>query len=91
MPPDREHGANTVEQWIAWRVHEDDRLYALYGKPLEPEHTGEFVAIGADGQVFLGADELQMTKEACRRFGTGNFALRRIGCDYDGYCLCTTW
>ena len=89
--PSNEAGARSLDEWIAWRAREDDRLYERYGKPLEPEHVGGFVAIGPDGQIFLGADELAMTREACRRFGAGNFALRRIGYDDDGYCFGTAW
>lgn len=91
MPSSEEDPASRIERWVAWRARENDRLYGRYGKPLEPEHTGEFVAVGPDGQVFLGTDELEMTKEACRRFGGGNFALRRIGYSFDGYCLGATW
>ncbi len=33
-------------EWVTHRIEEDDRLYQRYGKPLEKEHTGEYVAIG---------------------------------------------
>jgi hypothetical protein len=41
-------------------LEESDRLYELYGKPLEAEHWGEFVAISPDGRTLLGpsADEV---------------------------------
>ena len=70
-----------VRAWIARRAREDDRLYERYGRALEPEHSGEFVAINDDGQLILGADELALAKEATHRFGPGAFALRRIGAD----------
>ena len=70
-----------VRAWIADRARTDDRLYDRYGRPLEAEHAGEFVAISDDGRVILGPDELALAKEALSRFGSGTFALRRIGAD----------
>ena len=67
--------------WTASRSKEDDRLYERYGKPLEPEHAGKYVAIGPDGQCILGSDELALAIKARNQFGEGNFALRRIGYD----------
>ena len=66
---------------MARRAEEDDRLYKRYGKPLEQEHKGKFVAIGSDGQCILDNDELALAVQALNRFGRGNFALRRIGYD----------
>ena len=66
---------------MAQRAEEDDRLYEKYGKPLEPEHIGKYVAIGSDGQCILDSDELALAVRALNRFGPGNFALRRIGYD----------
>gem|GEM_PF-940411 len=70
-----------LEEWLAGRAQEDQRLYEQYGKPLEQEHTGKFVAIGSDGQCILDSDELALAVQALSRFGRGNFALRRIGYD----------
>ena len=70
-----------VRAWIADRARKDDRLYERYGRPLEAEHAGEFVAISDDGRVVLGLDELVLAMEALSQFGTGAFALRRIGAD----------
>jgi hypothetical protein len=67
--------------WIANRAERDDRLYERVGKPLEAAHPGEFVAIGDNGEMILGTDELLVAREAIERFGPGNFALRRIGAD----------
>lgn len=69
--------------WVQWRDGEDDRLYELYGRPLEAEHTGELVAIGPDGAYMLGNDEIVLARQALARFGSGNFALRRVGRDFD--------
>jgi hypothetical protein len=70
-----------LAQWAAERARRDDHLYEGYGRELEPEHNGDFVAISDDGRHILGTDELSVSDEACRRFGSGNFALRRIGAD----------
>ena len=70
-----------VRAWIAERAAEDDRLYERYGRELEAEHRGEFVAISQDGRLVLGHDELTVAHEAIRRFGPGAFTLRRIGAD----------
>ena len=68
-----------ITRWIAARAAEDDRLYDRYGKPLEPEHTGKFVAISQDGRLIIGTDELRVVQQAVEQFGPGAFALRRIG------------
>ena len=70
-----------VEAWVRQRAKQDDRLYERYGRPLEAEHKGEFVAISDDGQVILGPDELTVATRAEEQFGTGTFAVRRIGAD----------
>ncbi|MBI3974528.1 MAG: hypothetical protein HY332_24900 [Chloroflexi bacterium] len=72
---------SSLREWVAERSKEDDLLYKRYGRPLEPEHRGEYVAISKDGQVILGKDELKIAREAAERFGPGTFALRRIGYD----------
>jgi hypothetical protein len=76
-----------IQAWMADRDRQDDRLYVRYGRPLEAEHTGEFVAISDAGQVILGTDELLLTEEAVARFGSGNFALRKIGAAAEGRVL----
>ena len=74
---------NELTKWLAWRGREDDRLYELYGTPLEAEHTGELVAIGPHGDTILGLDGLTLTEQAIERFGSGTFAVRRIGYDFE--------
>ena len=68
-----------VDEWAAQRIAEDDRLYDLYGKPLEEKHWGRFVAIGSDGQTILGDDDGSVLGQAIEKFGSGNFAFTRIG------------
>jgi hypothetical protein len=66
-------------EWASARIKEDNRLYELYGKPLEEAYSGKFVAIGPDGQTILGDDDAQVLQEAIERFGSGNFAFTRVG------------
>ena len=68
-----------LEQWMAWRSQEDERLYERFGKLLEKEHTGEVVAIGPDGRTILGQDDNQVFQKAIEEFGSGNFGLFRVG------------
>ena len=37
-------------------MEQANRLYEQYGKPLEQEHWGEFVAIFLDGRTLVGVD-----------------------------------
>ena len=55
---------------------EANRLYELYGKPLETEHRGEFVAISRDGRTLLGASASEVGREARAAFGSGNFVFK---------------
>lgn len=68
-----------LRRWIANRAQQDDLLYQRYGRELEPKHTGEFVAIGDDGRLVRGTDELTVARQARDLFGPGNFTIRRIG------------
>ena len=81
-------GAN-YEEWKAHRTRQDDLLYEKYGKPLETEHAGEFVAISNDGQIILGESDLSVLKRANREFGRGHYALRKIGADFEVLILAT--
>ncbi len=68
-----------VQDWVRQRAEKDDQLYERYGKPLEAEHTGEYVAISDDGEIILGKDDLEVGREALEQFGSGKFALRKVG------------
>ena len=70
---------NDIKEWVRKRKEKDVRLYEDYGKRLEPEHSGEFVAISDDGEVIIGVESLTVDREALVRFGTGRYAFRRIG------------
>lgn len=68
-----------VRAWMAERSRKDEELYERYGRPLEADHAGEFVAISDNGEIILGTDKLALANEAALRFGDGNFAFRKIG------------
>ncbi|MGH2442765.1 MAG: hypothetical protein ACRDFX_06340 [Chloroflexota bacterium] len=51
-------------------------LYEQYGKPLEQEHAGEYLAVSPRGKTLLGTDLLTITKEATKSFGPGNFIFK---------------
>lgn len=53
-------------------------LYERYGRPLEPVHTGEFLAVSERGETILGPTMLEVAQQAKQRFGTGVF-LFKIG------------
>lgn len=68
-----------VMQWLARKEQEDRRLYEKYGRSLETDHAGEFVAINSDGQFIVDADSDEVLRQAVQRFGSGNFAIKRVG------------
>ena len=68
-----------ISEWIKHRSKEDARLYELYGKRLEKNHYGQYVAISADGGTILGEDSDRVLSQAIETFGSGNFALTRVG------------
>lgn len=52
------------------------QLYERYGKPLEREHWGAYVAIFPDGQTFVGSDLQDVADRAFASFGPGSFLFR---------------
>ena len=55
-----------------------DDLYERYGKPLEPEHWGEFIAISRKGETVLGTDRTEVSGRALKETGRG-FFLFKVG------------
>ncbi len=55
---------------------EAHRLYEQYGKPLEAEHLGEFVAIARNGRTQLGTSAGAVGRQAKQVFGPGNFVFK---------------
>ena len=65
--------------YLRQRAQEDEKLYQEFGKKLEVDHQGEFVAIARDGRVVVEPDQIRALEKAVREFGSGNFAFQRIG------------
>jgi hypothetical protein len=53
-----------------------DELYEQYGKPLEAEHRGEFVAVSPRGDTILGGSLLEVAQQAKAKFGSGVFVYK---------------
>ncbi len=68
-----------LKEWLERRAKEDRHLYERYGKPLEETHSGEYLAIGPEGQTILGEDDSQVFRKAIESFGSGNFGFFRVG------------
>jgi hypothetical protein len=68
-----------LKPWLAERAMLDATLYEQYGKPLEQDHVGEFVAIGPQGRTVVGPRAAEVLLQAIDAFGSGNFALKRVG------------
>ena len=46
---------------------------------MEKEHTGEFAAIGPDGEANLWRDGNEVFRKGIEAFGSGNFGIYQIG------------
>lgn len=53
-----------------------ERLYDRYGKPLEPEHAGKYVAISLEGKTIIGPTVLDVAQRAKSAFGPGSFVFK---------------
>ena len=70
-----------LQEWLDKKGKEQKLLYEKFGKPLEREHTGEYVAISLDGQTILGARLGELLRMAVETFGRDNFAIAKVGHD----------
>lgn len=61
------------EQELAF---EGKRLYETYGKPLEAEHWGKFVAVSRDGRTLVGETAYEVLDRAADAFGPENFVFK---------------
>ncbi len=68
-----------IEEWLGHKAEEKRELYERYGKPLERNHKGEYVAISREGRVILGKRAGEVLRQAIDTFGSGNFGLFRVG------------
>ena len=53
-----------------------DSLYERYGKPLEPDHRGEYLAVALDGRTILGRTLIEVAQRARDAFGPGSFLFK---------------
>ena len=52
------------------------RLYKRHVKPLEPEHSGKYVAVALDGAIFLGDSHLEVLALAVAAEQYGSFVFK---------------
>lgn len=48
------------------------QLYTRYVKPLELEHTGEYVAVASDGRIVIGSTLIDTVDQAASSLGPDN-------------------
>ncbi len=53
-----------------------DSLYERYGKPLEREHLGDYLAVSLDGKTLIGSSLLDVANNAATTLGPGNFIFK---------------
>ncbi|HLC30605.1 MAG TPA: hypothetical protein VJM51_07475 [Dehalococcoidia bacterium] len=53
-----------------------DDLYKKYGKPLESEHWGKYLAVSLDGKTLLGPTLIEVAQQAKDAFGPGSFLFK---------------
>ena len=68
-----------LKEWLADRAREKQPLYERYVKPLEDTNRGEYLAVGPEGRTIIGKRAGEVLQEAVATFGTGKFALLRVG------------
>jgi hypothetical protein len=62
------------------RSRQADDLYRRHAKPLEAEHTGEYVAISLEGVVVRASTLQQVLDRSLVELGKGSFVFR-LGSD----------
>lgn len=58
------------------RERQADALYDQYGRLLEKEHWGEYVAIAPDGRTILAPSVSEAVEKAVETFGPGSFLFK---------------
>jgi hypothetical protein len=74
-------GGEPIPNMTSTSLYEDRRktaraLYEQYGKPLEEEHKGEYVAISDSGHTIVGKSLTEVVTSSIERFGKGNFVFK---------------
>ena len=57
-------------------MEQSETLYNEYGKPLEQDYWGEFVAICPDGRTLVGTDLMDVSEQALAQFGKWSFVFK---------------
>jgi len=58
------------------RAEQAALLYEQFGKPLEPTHVGQYVAITSDGRSIVGDELLETIRKASTTLGPGSFVFK---------------
>jgi hypothetical protein len=53
-----------------------DKLYEQYGKPLESQHRGEYLAVSRDGRTLLASSLPDVVEQAAEAFGPENYIFK---------------
>ena len=59
-----------------WAGADLERLYEQYGKPLEAEHWGEYLAISPNGETLLALTPIDALEQSADAFGDGNLIFK---------------
>ena len=51
------------------KLEESDMLYEQYGKPLEAQHRGEYLAVSPQGNILIGPDLDELIDRAVEKLG----------------------
>ncbi len=57
-------------------MKKSEQLYDQYGKPLEQDHWGEYVAVFPDGRTVVGTDLMDVSDQALAQYGKGSFVFK---------------
>ena len=52
------------------------QMYERFGRPLESEHGGEYLAVSREGETLLGPTLLEVLQQATAAFGPGNLIFK---------------
>jgi len=58
------------------QLAEMDRVYEQYGRPLERDHWGEYLAVSQNGETLLARSLEDAVGQAADRFGSDNFVFK---------------
>ena len=73
---------NLITDYQAWFMEQSsrrDQLYEKYGRCLEDQYRGSYLAISQKGQTIIGPNDGKVLASAVQGFGSGNFVFVRIG------------